>query len=334
MLVCRQSGLRVLTLALWMCGGQAVRAAGPLRFEPVAQIGGALSAVAVDGNRAYIGQGGGLRILDLADPQAPLALGHVLVSGEVAGVAVVAPYAYVVTTAGRLEVINMSDALAPRRVGAALVGGESLGVAVAGSYAYLAGGEAGLLIFDVSNPSRPVKVAGVLVGGRAWAVRVAGTHAFVAADEAGLAVVDVSDPSQPVQVGGLETGGQAVAIARADAFVYLADTETGVHVIDVSNPTNPTRTGVHYTGRSSPNMHIAVSGAHAYVAREAHVCPTCRFGPPFMAVIDVSDPANPNRVGSYTILWSPRGLAVVDRIALLVSSEALHVVDGDCPIRS
>ncbi len=91
----------------------------------VGHIGGSISAVALQGDYAYIGEGYGLTILDISDP----------------------------TSVGLVK----RTPLFPD-----IVWGEDvdivLGVDVAEEYAYVAGGEAGLRVVDISDPMNPTEV--------------------------------------------------------------------------------------------------------------------------------------------------------------------------------
>ena len=72
----------------------------PLRL--VGQIGGVNNAVAVAGNRAYLGVGPRLVVLDISDPASPLVLGQTEpFEGVVEGIAVSGGYAYVTTRGGK-----------------------------------------------------------------------------------------------------------------------------------------------------------------------------------------------------------------------------------------
>jgi hypothetical protein len=121
--------------------------------ELVGQWGGPSTAVAVSGNRVYLGVGPRLVVLDVTQPAGPTVLGQTeVLPGPIRAVAVAGDYAYVMAGAG-LQIIDVSNPAAPLRVREdAAAYGE--GVAVAGNYAYVADGSS-LYIFDVSNPAAP-----------------------------------------------------------------------------------------------------------------------------------------------------------------------------------
>ena len=105
-------------------------------IQLVEQVGGATQAVAVDGPRAYVGEGRHLVILDVSAPgQPPAVLGR-----------------------------------------SPLLEGEIRDLAVTGSMAFIAAYDAGFYVIDVSNPSVPVVLAQALQGTYSWSVSVSGAE--------------------------------------------------------------------------------------------------------------------------------------------------------------
>jgi hypothetical protein len=88
------------------------------------------------------------------------------------------------------------------------------------------------------------------------------------------------------------------------------------HVVDVSDPASPRRVGTYNT--SGFARRVAVSGYHAYVAAGES-----------LQVIDVSDPANQQLVGS---TWANAlEVAVSALYAYLVDCDGLHIIDVSDP---
>ena len=115
--------------------------------ELVGQIGGTTHAVAIQGNYAYIGEGGRLTILNITDPQNPSVVGKTsLLQGVVEGVTVSGDYAYVADYKEGLRVIDVSDPTSPTEVGYYNTPGYAEDVAVSGDYAYVADGGGGIFI--------------------------------------------------------------------------------------------------------------------------------------------------------------------------------------------
>ena len=109
--------------------------------------------VAVAGSYAYVADGlnGGLRVINVMNPAAPVEVGAV--PGYADGVAVAGSHAYVTDAGSGLRMINVANPAAPVEAGAIDTPGSAQGVAVAGSYAYVADGDSGLRVINVANPA-------------------------------------------------------------------------------------------------------------------------------------------------------------------------------------
>lgn len=131
-----------------------------------------LSGLALQGRYAYTSSSTELRIFDIQNPAAPVA-----VSGTAFG--------------GSASSFNDVD--------------------VQGRYAYLANGNNDLLqIFDVLNPSSPTIVGSVTLFDNPGTVRVQGRYAYVATkgfSNRTLYIVDVADPTAPTVVGSFSSDG-------------------------------------------------------------------------------------------------------------------------------
>ncbi len=244
---------------------------GSLRLDPFAQ---AVHAdVAVAGSNAYVGKwsgpcpGGGVDLIDLANPAAPVRVGHTPEHPNTS-MEVMRPLRI-----GQRDVlaIGLQDC---RRQG-------------------LPPGRAGLELVDVTDPRGPAELAFLDVG--AFSTRVGGVHeldvtttpagrslallavpgleaATAGADARGgrgdLLIVDISDPARPVLTGswgvlgepalgpavylGVRRGNDARTLlhsvrARHDGRIaYLSYWDAGVVLLDISDPARP-----RYLGRAA-----------------------------------------------------------------------------------
>ena len=85
------------------------------------------------GDFAYVGSAfGGLRIINVANPAAPVQVGSYATPGYAIGVAVVGYYAYVAAYDSGLRIINVSDPAVPTEIGFYDTPGNSIGVTLAG----------------------------------------------------------------------------------------------------------------------------------------------------------------------------------------------------------
>lgn len=126
--------------------------------------------------------------------------------------------------------------------------------------------------------------------GKAWAVQASGQYAYVACDSSGLQIIDISDPADPLPVVLYDTPGAAVDIFISGDYAYLAD-YSSMRIIDISNPVFPVPAGVY---QSNNVVGVYVNGDQAYIA--------CGYYPPVVAILDISDPNNPDSISGLSFL--------------------------------
>lgn len=111
----------------------------------------------VIGNLAYVADsGGGLLILDLGNPAAPVRLGGYDTSGFASWVQVVGSIAYVADGSAGLQILDVGNPANPTRVGGLNIGGSALSVSVIGSVAYVPDGGDRLRLVAVDDPAAPM----------------------------------------------------------------------------------------------------------------------------------------------------------------------------------
>jgi hypothetical protein len=228
-------------------------------IELVSAVGGAVSAAAVQGNYAYIGEGSSFVVADVSNPASPLPIGRVAMPGMVNDIALSGSYAFVANDDAGLQVVDLSTPSTPKLVGYYDTAGVASGVAVSGTNAFVADGDSGLLVFDISTPKSPVLLSARTVGGSAQEVAVNGGFAYVVFPGT-LVVVGVTNPSNPIVRGQVtlpDSYSRSVAVIGTRAFV--ATFLHGLRMIDVSNPDVPSDVGrapsVDYP------LSVAVSGS-------------------------------------------------------------------------
>jgi hypothetical protein len=149
------------------------------------------AAIAVSGNYAFLANHeGGLRIIDVSDPQNPHDVAHD--STDAVGVAVSGSHAYV-TSETSFHVLDVSNPLTPMRVGSCPL---ALGtdIAVNGGYAYVSfgtsGESCGVRVIRISNPQNPQEVAHYKTPGYATGIAVGGGYIYIAQWYYGLRVLE------------------------------------------------------------------------------------------------------------------------------------------------
>lgn len=191
----------------------------------------------------------------------------------------------------------------PATIGSVPSGDESLNVTVSGDHAYLADGKAGLQIINIRDLANPTKVAGIDSLGRVADVAVSGDHAFVAGEEE-MSVVDISDPTTPTQVGSLDSSVQSIfGLTVHGNRAFLADRVDGLVIVDIEDPTNPTKLGsldpLFGSYLSAIQVAIGAAGDYAFVGLTVETSFLILISE--LWIVDIRDPHNPTRVGSYRL---------------------------------
>lgn len=260
------------------------------------------------GNRAYVGVGYRVYVLDISNPSTPSVLGYSnYMPDRVNSLVLSGTTLYTGCRAAGLRAIDVSNSTNPYEIGACGTY-EAWGVAVAGNYAYVADWSAGLRIIDVSNPAAP-QLRGTCKTYGAWDVAVSGNYAYVADDSYGLRIINISSPSSPYIVGTYDTSGSARGVALSGNYAYVADGTSGLQVIDVSNPSSPSRKATYNT--SGWARDVAVAAGRAYVAD----------GESGLVVLDVTNPTAPTYVDSCSIAGYARGVDVLNGYAYVAGYE-------------
>ena len=270
----------------------------------VGQAGGWTRSIAIQGNRAVVGEGPVLRVLDVSDPSSPRLVGQSeALPSLVRDVHLAGDIAYVALGNSGLRVMRISKSGRPNEVGARATPGPALGLTVAGGFAYVATGRAGISVLDVSQPQRPIEVATFETAGAPVEVFVAGTRAYVAAGRAGLRILDISDPATPQEIGAYTVSGEVLGVRVEGSIAYLAAGARGLRILDVSTPAAPTEVAVIATeGRAHS---VRLLGQHVFVGNTGAG----------MTVVDVANPAQPVEVASHETTDSVYALEVAGEVA-------------------
>ena len=286
----------------------------------------ALGRLQVVGGYAYAAANQeGMQVVDVGNPAEPVLIGRWPTSASAWGVGLAGDYACVTDWWGGVQVIDVRIPSSPVRVGGCLT-----------SYAvprvHLANGRAYALttyvpdrpdqrrsrfqVLDVGNLARPLLRGecelSPLVPDFGAGVQVVGNYAYVAAQQGGLQVIDVGNPAAPATVAQYFPEGECqyypdgkwgaldVHLEGSRAYVVVQCFDSGsarLEVVDIGDPLHPIFLGSCYRPEelnviikpSAPWGHVEVVAPCAYMT-------DYRYG---LHVIDVSDPANPERLGGF-----------------------------------
>lgn len=242
-------------------------------------------------------------------------------------------YAYVGQST-RLGILDISNPISPTLIGQTdLLTYTIRNIYVLGDYAYVAAGSGGLRVVDVSTPPNPDEIGFYKPLSDVYLVEATDDYAYIAWDDGELEIVNIPDPANPTPVGStwIDVG---IADMKVDGdYVYLSTTVSSnkigaLSIVNVSTPTNPI--GVSHTSMQGPQG-VDVAGDYAYVA----------FSEPYIAfpddwsgglqVMDVSDPAAPDTVGSYGRYWAAYDTVVVSDSVYVVGDYGLRMLDVSDP---
>ena len=292
-----------------------------------------VNGVVVDGLTAYVSNGA-LRVMDLADPAAPVERGvffpPVSVVDRVASVGgdiVYLTYHGGSSKSGGVRIVDVSDPATPVEVGTFVTGSPVRDAAVCGDYAYLLVGQGmpRLAMVDISDPQHPVEVG--LDPTAPWlgqSLAVVDRYVYLAypgsAESAGyLQVLDVSNPTHPVELGRYEgITPPAADVALQGQWAYIGTGE-GLQAVKVADPTTPALAGSYHPDSMPPTGRgVAIAGPYVYVAA----------GEGGLLVVDVSDPVNPKVVGRHDTAGQTWDVALTGDLAFLADEyNGLRVID-------
>ena len=211
-----------------------------------------------------------------------------------------------------------------RWVAEAPFAGTAGGVDVVGDFLYVVNKDfhsVGMTVFDITDPLHPAAMGSTPAPGQNYDIAVAGDHAYVTSND-GLEIINIRYPTIPYVVGSIGTPHFGRGLAVSGEHVFVAAEDSGLVVIDVTVPSAPVQVG--HLPLPLHTRDVVVVGDLAYVANYN-----------LLRVVDVSDPTDPQLVGSAAI---PGGyssnLAVAGNHAYMgavSSGRGLHAFDVTDP---
>lgn len=243
--------------------------------------------VEVANNRAYVTVPNYLYIIDVSSPTAPSFWGSVQLQDYGARLYINGQYAYVGTGYDKtIQIIDISGAVPPTNVITYNTQWPVRNIHVSGDYLYAAADQEGVKILDISVPTSPFQVSEIknpdyYVND----VFTAGSYAYIAINK-GLVIYDISKPQSPTKVGEYFyniINFERLHVAGSLAFICSHN----LQIVDVSNPSNPVlKSDSQYPGDEPAAIQVVDN--LAYIADEHRG----------LRIMDISDPANPNYLGS------------------------------------
>ncbi len=248
-----------------------------------------------NGNIFLVGSGAGVIVLDASDPANPqekaLVRARALVDASYFDA--FTSRLYLAAYFSGIEIWDVAGWENPQRL--ARIPTTSYprgGVFASGNYVYAITVADGVYVYNTSDMGNITQEghAAIPSSQMVWNSAMEGTNIYCAASNGGCKIVDVSDPANPqikATVSGISTG-----VCVKDNLLYMVSYNYGLKIYDVSNLSNIQQIGqLPITGFP---YRVSVKGDYVYVANS-----TSNAGGG-MQIIDVSDPALPVLVSSYS----------------------------------
>lgn len=238
--------------------------------------GGIATAVDVEGSYAYVADGAfGMRVINIADPAAPQAVGAPFDTlGEAQGIDVFGSYAFIADGPGGLHIVNVSEPGNPTTSNVVHEITDAKDVVFRANYAFVLNGAQGLQIVDVVKPAAPEIVASLDLPGAGSRLEINGAYLFVANRTEGVQVVYIQDVTNPQLVGEAGVPGGALGLGvdavsasggqRGRYFIYAASPEQGLQVLEAEKNAQISPAGAYITpGRLTLFQALGVAETHA-----------------------------------------------------------------------
>jgi hypothetical protein len=224
-------------------------------------------------------------------------------------------YAYIAPGEGNFQILDVSDKLNPQVVGHFAITGND--VTVIGDYAYLSS-HAGVYALDISNPLTPRWPASVPKREALWRPADSGRPAEIASSgnliyvtsrfkDNCFYILDATDPLNLAELGHItiQGGNGSFQLFISGDYAYLGMYNDGVYaggvaIIDISNPSNPQIAGIYEGEGGSISLYeiplLGIAPPYLIMSKRA-----LGSRPAELFLVDVSNPSQPVRKGSYIL---------------------------------
>jgi hypothetical protein len=225
-------------------------------------------------------------------------------------------------------IINISDPVNPTIIAETHTMNAPSDIVVDSGYAYITDAERYLNIFNVSDPLDPHQVSQVETGYLIHRLCKRKDMVYLANCTTELNIIDVSNPLAPHIEGTWDsTYGESQGVAVQGSYAYMADWQDGFYIIFIGNPSAPQFVSDLPFPHDAP-QDIRVFQNYAYVM----VSDESRYSQ-FRGIktIDISDPQNPEVIGSYSITNGYCRNIFLKAPYLLVAHNSLSIFDISDP---
>lgn len=301
--------------------------------------GGGGHSLAVVGNYVYI-SGYGLHVIDISQPHAPNELyfqntvwpaSHIVIKGQ---------YAYLNDGETGLRILNITDPAHPTREPTQYRNSIYIQLELAGNDLYVADAFLGLQRLDLTDPLKPMELARYETFVLAQDFVVADGYIYVDTVWK-ITIIEATNPSDPKKVGEYQLDRCVTNLNIVEDYLYVIYSTGEGEIIDVSDPTTPRKVGQlprqqSDTGAESTTRAIedgVIVGNYAYLWGTSNQNKQLH-----LRVLDVSNPAQPYEIATYTIYSNYnqsdpyRKVAVNHNLVYLSTMDGLTILRQEVPI--
>jgi hypothetical protein len=261
-----------------------------------------------------------VRVMDVADPAAPVEVGAYKSPGIVRDLSAVGNRVYVLESEV-VRMLDVSDPAHPAERGTLVLPGGPLAVGVDGNRLAVGLATGGLAFVDATDPAAARVTATWVVPGSPHDLALAGDQVLQIekAEVSGVRLVGVVNPAQPLTEGYVTTPGEAKRIAAQGRYAFVADGLSGLRVVDAVDPASPQLVGSYDLARDA--MGVTVVGDRLYLAA----------GRDGLGILDVADPTKPSSLGGFNVPGEALGVVVAGDRAFVAEVDMVRALDVSDP---
>ncbi|MCL4872226.1 MAG: hypothetical protein KJ063_24975 [Anaerolineae bacterium] len=320
-------------------------AAEEVRLEVVNQIGGAVTAVAMQDNLAYLGIGSRLAVADVSDPAQPQIISQSeILPGIIRQITLQSGAAYLALGEEGLWVFDISDPTALQVVGSVKTTSPADHFLLRDHLAYAVNkryiGELpqrdgqSLAIVDFTDTAQPIEISSLALPSQANKLALIGDYLYIAiypnwyGFEETLLVVDVSHPDLPVLVTAVPNLASP-DLAEKDGQLLLTDDHGTLILADVTNPTSPTVV-------TQAPVQLDFSWLDFFHLDQNIVWAFSGFGDVdgcagYLYALDISQPPNVQKLSQLRASCAINDITSLNGMLYLATDNGLEIIDATDP---
>jgi len=231
-----------------------------------APLSGSPTSVWAQGNRAYLGVGATLEVLDVTDPAAMAPVGTFAAPAAIKDIGGSGHLVHLVH-GSTIELVDVADPTVPVSVGSLTLPSSVHKVHVDGQIAYLSAGTAGVHLVDVGSPTAPALLGTFNTAGSVLDAYPDGNLLYLADNTGGLVILDVTNPAAPSLLGTAAVLDKAIGVHVMGDEAFVLEGDDDLARFNVSDPANPLVVG----SKSTPYQSVQATGNDRFVVVRSSV---------------------------------------------------------------